>query len=118
MVFLNTLEQWWATCLSSRATLKKIRFRLDPDVLSHQKSTLLNSRGGSTTRPSSFLISRPTKVCTWPSDSLAPYWHGLNNRSFEYTTDKSSSEHLDTSHHVAILSLKQFSHRPPRHQFP
>ncbi|GFW47387.1 hypothetical protein TNCV_4536781 [Trichonephila clavipes] len=43
--------------------------------------TLLNFRGRSTTRISSFLIGRPTKNCTRPSDSLAPYWRGTNNAS-------------------------------------
>ncbi|GFV35440.1 hypothetical protein TNCV_3204721 [Trichonephila clavipes] len=48
---------------------------------SHQKVTLLNPRGGSTTRPSSSLIiGRATKVCTWTSDSLASYSCRTHNR--------------------------------------
>ncbi|GFV22014.1 hypothetical protein TNCV_4526991 [Trichonephila clavipes] len=83
--------------------------------------TLLNSRGGSTTRPSSFLIGRPPKVFTRPSDSLAPHWREPNNGflwSFSNApvTKKNSSKHLNTSHHVAIHPLKPFSHRPPRRQ--
>ncbi|GFU77538.1 hypothetical protein TNCV_3499111 [Trichonephila clavipes] len=60
--------------------------------------TLLNSRGGSTTHPSSFLIGRPTKVCTLPSDSLAPYWRGPNNDFLWFFLNalatNGSSEHL------------------------
>ncbi|GFS67681.1 hypothetical protein TNCV_4363671 [Trichonephila clavipes] len=43
-----------------------IRARLD-SPLPFPKMTLLDSRGGSTTRLSSSLIDRPTKACTRPS---------------------------------------------------
>ncbi|GFY21971.1 hypothetical protein TNCV_3296151 [Trichonephila clavipes] len=86
------------------------------------KGTLLNSRGGSITRPSSFCTGKPTKACTQPSDLLAPYSPGPNNGSLWFFSNasgtKNSSKHLDPSHHIAILSLKQFSHRPPRYQYP
>ncbi|GFT04464.1 hypothetical protein TNCV_1929811 [Trichonephila clavipes] len=70
--------------------------------------------GGSTTHPSSFFIGRPTKVCTWPADSLVSLWWGPNNGSLvllETTGDKKlvqTSGHFPTRHHslfAAILLL-------------
>ncbi|GFW32336.1 hypothetical protein TNCV_674951 [Trichonephila clavipes] len=57
------------------------------------------------------------------SDSLVPCLRGSNNDSIwsfpnASATKENSSEHLDTSHHITILSLKKFSHRPPRRQSP
>ncbi|GFY45388.1 hypothetical protein TNIN_252681 [Trichonephila inaurata madagascariensis] len=50
------------------------------------------------------------------------YWRLPNNDSlwsfWNAPATKNSSEHLDTSHHVAIVSLKQFFHGLPRRHAP
>ncbi|GFU77491.1 transposable element Tcb2 transposase [Trichonephila clavipes] len=106
-----------ATPVPTSVEKRKIRFRLESDLYlrSPRKITLLNSRGGSTTHPSSFLIGRPTKVCTRPSDSLASYWHEPNKRSLSsflnaMAPDGSSSYLISRHfvHHAAIVSVKPF----------
>ncbi|GFU89169.1 hypothetical protein TNCV_2896171 [Trichonephila clavipes] len=82
--------------------------------------TLLNSRGGSTTRPSSLFIGRPTKVCTHPSDSLASYLHGPNNSTLWVVLNDQAPDvrlHIWTLvHHAAIVFLMSLSCHPPRRQ--
>ncbi|GFS67756.1 hypothetical protein TNCV_4364181 [Trichonephila clavipes] len=75
--------------------------------------TLLNSKGKFTTCISSIFVGRRTKVCTWPSDSLAAYWGRSNNGSLwsfsKAPAAKDSSQHLVSSNHVATKFLKKFS---------
>ncbi|GFU28117.1 hypothetical protein TNCV_3617891 [Trichonephila clavipes] len=88
---------------------------------SHQKMPHLNS----TTRPSLFLIVRPTKKFVHGSQThqrpisldlaiTLSLWSFLNAPVLKRLIR--TSGHL--VHHVVILSLKQFSRRPPRHQSP
>ncbi|GFU98905.1 hypothetical protein TNCV_3381511 [Trichonephila clavipes] len=86
----------------NNGTQGKIQFHPESDIdpRSSQNMILLKCRGRSTTRPSSFLIDRSTKVCTRPSDSLASYWSGPNNHSLwsflNAPAPDGSSAHLDT----------------------
>ncbi|GFT60442.1 hypothetical protein TNCV_4972021 [Trichonephila clavipes] len=83
--------------------------------------TLLNSRGGSITHPSSPLIGRAPKVCTWPSDSLASYSREPNNNTLWSVLNDSAPDvrlHIWTLvHHAAIVFLKSFSCHPPWRQY-
>ncbi|GFT72732.1 hypothetical protein TNCV_756251 [Trichonephila clavipes] len=97
-----------------------IRYRSHLGLCSHQNMTLLNSRGGTTTRPTSFFIGRPTKVCTGPSVSLASYSRGPNNSTlWPVLNDLAPDVRLQIwtlVHHAVIVFLKSFSCHLPRRQ--
>ncbi|GFV37036.1 hypothetical protein TNCV_2381831 [Trichonephila clavipes] len=82
--------------------------------------TLLNSRGGFTTRPSSPPIGRSPKVCTRPSDSLVSYSRGHNNSPLWPVLNDLAPDvrlHIWTLvHRAAIIFLKSFSCHLPRRQ--
>ncbi|GFV41696.1 RNase H domain-containing protein [Trichonephila clavipes] len=99
----------WLEMPMRRADVKLTHLRIGHTRFTH--------RGEYTTRPSSFLMGQPTKVCTWPSDSLAPYWFRptIAHSGSECTGAKQlvlTSGHF--VHDVALLSSKQFFHHHPR----
>ncbi|GFS77956.1 hypothetical protein TNCV_2028261 [Trichonephila clavipes] len=108
------------SAIHSRSYLRLLLFLswfLIPDIT---QKALLNSRGRSTTRPSSLIIVKATKVCSRLSDSSAFFLCKTYNNTlwpiWNVLTPDFSSDIWTLFHHASIVFLKSCSCHLPRRQ--